>query len=86
MRIFGLDIKRAKKRELYRLADLSKITLQPGDVIVLHMQTTIGKDQADAVEEDLKRTFGRDRKILLLDKGNIVTVVNPGEINANSNE
>lgn len=87
MRLFGLEIKRAKKRELYRLADLSRIRLHPNDVIVLQMQTALDPAQADEIEENLKRTFGRDHKIVLLDKGNVLTVVGNGATsNANSDE
>ena len=49
--------------------EISKLCLQPSDVLVLKFQSYLEAKQAEQIKALMQRTFGIDQKILILDKG-----------------
>lgn len=59
----------------------SSLSLKPNDIVVIETQHPIYHRSRDRIAEDIRRVFGEDRKVLVLDGGLSVKVISNDEAN-----
>ncbi|NLS07621.1 phage portal protein [Rhizobium sp. P32RR-XVIII] len=64
------------KSEIRFLGDMTKLHLEPGDMLVLQLDTRISNEQFDRLNEQMAEIFGK-RRVIILDAGMKLGAVTP---------
>lgn len=51
--------------------------MRPGDVLVLHVEQWLSEDERNSLRDDLRRAFGVDHMVVVLENGASLEVVRP---------
>jgi hypothetical protein len=61
--------------EIKYLGDVQRLTMEPGDVLVLSVHDEISQEAAARLKEQVLATIGTDRKVMVLSRGMKVGVL-----------
>lgn len=82
---FGIKITR-DPRATYTVKTLSRVQLADDDILVIHADMTLARADAERLEGHIKSVFGETRRVLIFDKGILMTVVSQERKDADSGE
>lgn len=65
--------------EIELKGEIQKLALQPDDALVLKVDGHVSADMAERIHDHLRRQFGPHRRILILERGMELEVLEPTE-------